>query len=883
MNGSAKEQGYLSDSNSIISGSPPTLAQSELMSPRNKVVPAGRPIRLWCFFHSEAPYQVTWVKQYNLTDRHRSIGPRVSESYFEANLTTLYLEDLIEQDSAYYSCIASNSFGSANFTYYVSVFNVPSQRPVILDKGMSDAHAEPGGTVSFTCNVESAASALELELIRFPNLTTRVTTLSDWDTVKSYVVLLESNLPSYFERAERVSLKDNVLTIENVTDSDVGYYGCIAMSNHGEAIKTSFLSINHGHSLLQSAKMKDETIEKLSKFNWYMIGIAIIVSIIAFASLACCLIVKMTTKTNVTIQANQSFIIQRKKVIVEYKDSFDGAFDATGNSKQHEYINCQSYHVNRGHITSSSSDNGTVETLLYDSFGSGTEGKLIMPTIKIVTVDLETSSVDDFKKTIGEYFFPLDPKWEIPPERFQLESEKIGEGAFGVVYKGSIFGLSCSARGYTEVAVKMLKPGHSESDVKDLIREMEVMKKVSGHRNIINLLGCITQDGQLKVLVELAPHGNLRDFLRKHRPTNSTESFFHSCHLTLTNSSNGGVKDWAFNRKLIAYSTIVGYAHQIAKGMEYLISRGCIHRDLAARNVLVGDGEVMKIADFGLARDVEKSNYYTKTTEGRLPIKWMAPETLFDQRYTHKSDVWSFGIVLWELLTLGATPYPSISAQELFEKLRNSEYRMDKPSNCPSDLYHLMSWCWKRSPSDRPTFTQVASYLETLPASSITFNNETYLNVPSATFIETPSNSDDENDHSEDLDNELAQEEEKDGHSPQQVSLCNSSYYNTNSQAAANAPTLCTLYDQPKGFIKGRINLSSGNANIGRYYNTLGHSGNRSRVASNAEYFLNNKQTNAQLPLRPLKPGSSLEDVHSSSDDSSVLEYGFAFREPTMV
>lgn len=140
--------------------------------------------------------------------------------------------------------------------------------------------------------------------------------------------------------------------------------------------------------------------------------------------------------------------------------------------------------------------------------------------------------------------------------------------------------------------------------------------------------------------------------------------------------------------------------------MEYLASQKCIHRDLAARNVLVTEDNVMKIADFGLARDVHNIDYYKKTTNGRLPVKWMAPEALFDRVYTHQSDVWSYGVLLWEIFTLGGSPYPGIPVEELFKLLKEG-HRMDKPANCTHELYMIMRECWHAVPSQRPTFRQL--------------------------------------------------------------------------------------------------------------------------------------------------------------------------------
>ena len=164
--------------------------------------------------------------------------------------------------------------------------------------------------------------------------------------------------------------------------------------------------------------------------------------------------------------------------------------------------------------------------------------------------------------------------------------------------------------------------------------------------------------------------------------------------------------------------------------MEYLASKKCVHRDLAARNVLVCENNVLKIADFGLARNIQ-GDYYRKTTDGRLPIKWMALESLAGQMYTSQSDVWyvltsylvtiinyivycpnrSFGIVLWELMTLGRSPYHGINAYDL-QRLLESGYRMKMPPNCRPEIYQLMQDCWADDPNCRPTFAQLVCEFE---------------------------------------------------------------------------------------------------------------------------------------------------------------------------
>ncbi|RWR99499.1 fibroblast growth factor receptor 3-like protein [Dinothrombium tinctorium] len=148
----------------------------------------------------------------------------------------------------------------------------------------------------------------------------------------------------------------------------------------------------------------------------------------------------------------------------------------------------------------------------------------------------------------------------------------------------------------------------------------------------------------------------------------------------------------------------------------------------------------MKIADFGLARDLQSIDYYRKTTDGRLPVKWMAPEALFDQLYTTQSDVWSFGILLWEIMTLGGTPYPSIPVEKLFHLLKEG-HRMEKPSGCPKDMYLLMRDCWKHHPEDRPSFTEIVITLDLMLTVA---SDQEYLDLNIALLDTPPTSSDDE-------------------------------------------------------------------------------------------------------------------------------------------
>uniref|UniRef100_A0A667ZW00 receptor protein-tyrosine kinase n=1 Tax=Myripristis murdjan TaxID=586833 RepID=A0A667ZW00_9TELE len=295
---------------------------------------------------------------------------------------------------------------------------------------------------------------------------------------------------------------------------------------------------------------------------------------------------------------------------------------------------------------------------------------------------------------VSEYELPHDPLWELPRDRLTL-GKPLGEGCFGQVVLAEALGIDRNKpTRLTKVAVKMLKADATEKDLSDLISEMEMMKMIGKHKNIINLLGACTQDGPLYVIVEYASQGNLREYLRARRPVG--QEYWSG----LRQGSLGNLE----------IRELVSAAYQVARGMAYLASKKCIHRDLAARNVLVTEDNVMKIADFGLARDIHHIDYYKKTTNGRLPVKWMAPEALFDRIYTHQSDVWSFGVLLWEIFTLGGSPYPGVPVEELFKLLKEG-HRMERPSACTQELYVLMRDCWHAVPSRRPTFQQLVDDL----------------------------------------------------------------------------------------------------------------------------------------------------------------------------
>jgi len=260
-------------------------------------------------------------------------------------------------------------------------------------------------------------------------------------------------------------------------------------------------------------------------------------------------------------------------------------------------------------------------------------------------------------------------KWEVDRSSLTLQ-KKLGAGQFGEVWKGLW-------NNTTPVAVKSLKEGSMDKD--QFLAEASIMKKLR-HPKLIQLYAVVSIGEPILIIAELVTNGSLLDYFR---------------------SGKGNI---------LKFPEQVDICAQVAQGMAFLESKNYIHRDLAARNILVGENNVVKIADFGLSRCIVDGDYDAKQGS-RFPIKWTAPESCQYNRFTTKSDVWSFGIFMFEVITYGQTPYPAMSNAETLRAIDNG-YRMPKPDRCPQDYYDEMSKCWKDSPEDRPTFETLQWTLE---------------------------------------------------------------------------------------------------------------------------------------------------------------------------
>lgn len=281
-------------------------------------------------------------------------------------------------------------------------------------------------------------------------------------------------------------------------------------------------------------------------------------------------------------------------------------------------------------------------------------------------------------------------EWEVPRESIQLV-KALGQGSFGMVYEGLIYNLKPDLP-ETKCAIKTVNESASMRERIEFLQEASVMKGFSCE-HVVKLLGVVSKDQPVYVIMELMSHGDLKSYLRSHRPDNDPND-----ETTQPRGTPPTLKQ------------ILQMAAEIADGMAYLTANKFVHRDLAARNCMVAEDLTVKIGDFGMTRDIYETDYYRKGGKGLLPVRWMAPESLKDGIFTSHSDVWSYGVVLWEMATLASQPYQGLSNEQVLKYVISGGI-MEKPENCPEKLYQIMTLCWERVPRTRPNFLQVIEML----------------------------------------------------------------------------------------------------------------------------------------------------------------------------
>ncbi|KAG5271875.1 hypothetical protein AALO_G00185100 [Alosa alosa] len=304
-----------------------------------------------------------------------------------------------------------------------------------------------------------------------------------------------------------------------------------------------------------------------------------------------------------------------------------------------------------------------------------------------VSEDISGDETDDYAEIVDEEdtytmpskYYGLDEArdYEIQRDRIEL-GRCIGEGQFGDVHQGVYLSTENPA---LAVAIKTCKNCTSDSVREKFLQEALTMRQFD-HPHIVKLIGVITET-PVWIIMELCTLGELRSFLQVRK----------------------------YNLDL---ASLILFSYQLSAALAYLESKRFVHRDIAARNVLVSNMDCVKLGDFGLSRYMEDSSYY-KASKGKLPIKWMAPESINFRRFTSASDVWMFGVCMWEILMYGVKPFQGVKNNDVIGRIENGE-RLAMPHNCPPTLYSLMTKCWAYDPSKRPRFTELKAQLCTILA-----------------------------------------------------------------------------------------------------------------------------------------------------------------------
>ncbi|XP_025892717.1 ephrin type-A receptor 3 isoform X1 [Nothoprocta perdicaria] len=310
------------------------------------------------------------------------------------------------------------------------------------------------------------------------------------------------------------------------------------------------------------------------------------------------------------------------------------------------------------------SKHGTDEKRLH--FGNG---HLKLPGLRTY---VDPHTYEDPNQAVHEFAKELDAS--------NIAIDKVvGAGEFGEVCSGR---LKLPSKREISVAIKTLKVGYTEKQRRDFLGEASIMGQFD-HPNIIRLEGVVTKSKPVMIVTEYMENGSLDSFLRK-----------HDAQFTVIQ--------------------LVGMLRGIASGMKYLSDMGYVHRDLAARNILINSNLVCKVSDFGLSRVLEDDPEAAYTTRGgKIPIRWTSPEAIAYRKFTSASDAWSYGIVLWEVMSYGERPYWEMSNQDVIKAV-DEGYRLPPPMDCPAALYQLMLDCWQKDRNNRPKFEQIVSILDKL-------------------------------------------------------------------------------------------------------------------------------------------------------------------------
>ncbi|CAI2356519.1 unnamed protein product [Caenorhabditis sp. 36 PRJEB53466] len=649
-------------------------------APENVVVlnethflPAGRTLKLNCRSYGYPEPQIAWFKDNEMISRQ---SVRSGGYEYKFKRWSLEVEDALATDSGDFHCEVFNKEGAARKNFRVKVINRMRRPPIIVPNILNNQSVNVNDTATFNCKVVSDLVP-HIMWVRLNKVNGSYSYFNE--SAKEY--MFNYTEMEHFDKAHVHHVGDeSTLTIFNVSLDDQGVYACLSGNSLGTAMANATLTVNEFMAihLLTGDEPKPDT---WNAMNLFIAALSVICFIVLLLLILYMYLSRFySLKKGFQMDDTVGLMAKKKRVVVSKRLV-------------------------------------TEEDYTSDEGPSPYQIQIIeTPLTKKEAAKKQRKRVDSENTVLSEYEVDSDPVWEVDRSRLSLV-HMLGEGAFGEVWKAT---LNESDRNDLAVAVKKLKKSAHEKELIDLVSEMETFKVIGQHENVLRLIGCCTGAGPLYVIVELCKYGNLRDFLRAHRPKEEKPKKSSQELTDYLEPRKTSEKDDIELIPNLTQRHLVQFAWQVAQGMNFLASKKIVHRDLAARNVLVGDGHILKISDFGLSRDVHCNDYYRKKGNGRLPIKWMAIEALDSHVYTIQSDVWSYGVLLWEIMTLGGTPYPTIAMPELFSNLQQG-YRMEPPHLCPQEVYDLMCICWREKLEERPSFKTIVDYLDWM----LTMTNET--------------------------------------------------------------------------------------------------------------------------------------------------------------
>lgn len=675
---------------------------------------------------------------------------------------TLAMFQLRPSDSGRYSCLIDHSGAppelakyfkfekGAYFTLTVSGPDLPDSKPAITHPP-DNIYTPRGSNATFTCNRTETLSNQITRWFRSCPFGENYTCVEEFLAAFDNATREDDPriLSDYFIDGQR----DDTLTLYNLTEDQSGFYGCAVTNIKGSDIRLAQLHLNDDSPRIQGLLNIAPNSERYnSGLGWSVIIIGSLVATVAVLLVAVYflnltirkdkrmknpLISQATGNNNsnkctgvITNCSNREANLRQHLPTIDCPDIYNIGKTADGfisghlhqdtghllsqsicknilNKKQSPSISStNSHHSDEATCSwaksmSSNSDNcrafyshtsnTTATTVpMYDHPPS--TGTLLRPCRFIVQDACVSNPTYGFLRPENDA-----TDWAFPRRNLD-RLDKIGEGQFGEVWRYVARRKDGSG---DIVAVKQLRnrAGLGDREHLELIAEIEIMKSVNDHPNVIKLLHyCIDDTGPILVIMEYAENGKLQTYLRNCRA--SSKSSRERCNIEKTYPN-------------ITSKELIKFTYHIAKGMEYIASKGIVHRDLASRNILVSSDRICKVADFGFARRVNDDSAYERTTANPVPVKWMAPEALVENKFTSKSDVFSLGILMWEIVTLGATPYEQLTSEGVYKKVTTGG-RLDRPSHCRDEFYSLMADCWQHDPTKRPSFKEVACQLETL-------------------------------------------------------------------------------------------------------------------------------------------------------------------------